>query len=376
MRILMLCFEYPPLGGGGSKVVNGLSRELARFGHEIDIVTMGYRGLPKHEHFDGVNIYRLRPVRRDKSVCHTIEMAMHDLLAVPFVVKLINRKQYDLNHTHFIFPDGLTALLAHKLTGLPYIITAHGSDVPGYNPDRFTYQHKLFAPMWHVIVRNSRKIICPSENLRSLVVARRKTVGTCIIPNALDPLKFSHRCEKHTRVLIVTRMFQRKGVQKILKVLETTDFPFEFNIVGDGPYLETLRRIAAKLNTSIKFWGWLDNDSRELKDLYETSSIFIFLSSSENFPINLLEAMAAGMAIITNSESGCSEVVGNAALKVNPEDANDIRDSLLKLSNDPKLCKELGMQARQRFENHFTWSNVAQQHDRLYREIAKSETLE
>lgn len=375
MRILMLCYEYPPLGGGGSKVVHGLSRELTHFGHEIDIVTMGYRGLPKHEQINGVNIYRLRPVRRDKSICNTIEMAMHDLLAMPFVVKLINRNKYDLNHAHFIFPDGLTALLAQQLTSLPYIITAHGSDVPGYNPDRFIHQHRLLAPMWNVIVRNARMIICPSGNLRSLVVAQRESAETCIIPNALDPMKFNHRREKHTRVLVVTRMFQRKGVQKILKALGTTDFRFEVNIVGDGPYLETLRQMAESINKRIKFWGWLDNDSKELKDLYETSSIFVFLSSSENFPINLLEAMASGMAIITTSESGCSEVVGQAALKVNPEDTDNIRVCLLKLGNDPNLCKELGMQARRRFENHFTWSNVAQQHDRLYRELAENQTL-
>ena len=43
--------------------------------------------------------------------------------------------------------------------------------------------------------------------------------------------------------------------------------------------------------------GWLDNDSRELKDLFETSSIFVFPSHAENFPLVLLEAMAAGMAI-------------------------------------------------------------------------------
>lgn len=85
--------------------------------------------------------------------------------------------------------------------------------------------------------------------------------------------------------------------------------------------------------------------------------------------------MASGMAIITTSESGCSEVVGQAALTVNPEDTDNIRVCLLKLGNDPNLCKELGMQARRRFENHFTWSNVAQQYDRLYRELAENQTL-
>jgi glycogen synthase len=49
MHILMLSYEFPPLGGGGAKVVFGLSKELVRLGHDVDVVTMGFRGLPKHE---------------------------------------------------------------------------------------------------------------------------------------------------------------------------------------------------------------------------------------------------------------------------------------------------------------------------------------
>ena len=103
--------------------------------------------------------------------------------------------------------------------------------------------------------------------------------------------------------------------------------------------------------------------------VYETSRIFVFLSSVENFPINLLEAMAAGMAIVTNQETGCGEVVGDCALKVNPDEPEDIRSSLMKLITGPDLCDALGRRARQRFEQQFTWRTIAAQHDKLYREL-------
>ena len=296
MRILTLCYEFPPVGGGGSKVVFGLSRELSRLGHKIDIVTMGFRDLPDHERIENLDIYRLRPFRKHQHMCDTIEMLRHDLAAAPFVLKLIRRNKYDLNHTHFIFPDGLTALIAQKLAEVPYIITPHGSDVPKYNPDRFTIQHKLLAPAWRAIVNNSARIVCPSMHLRSLLDAQGHNGTTCIIPNALDPNKFSPDRAKQIRVLLVTRMFRRKGVQKLLHALKDANFSVEVNIVGDGPYLETLRQIASGINAKIRFWGWLDNDSDELRELYETSSIFVFLSKSENFPINLLEAMAGAIA--------------------------------------------------------------------------------
>ena len=106
MRILTLSYEYPPLGGGGAKVVFGLSRELARLGHEIDIVTMGYGDLARQESSGGVTIHRLRQTRHDNTICHTSEMIRHELRALPTVLRLIKQNNYDLNHSHFIFPDG------------------------------------------------------------------------------------------------------------------------------------------------------------------------------------------------------------------------------------------------------------------------------
>ena len=370
MRILTLSYEYPPLGGGGAKVVFGLSRELARLGHEIDIVTMGYGDLARQESSGGVAIHRLRQTRRDNTICHTSEMVRHELRALPAVLRLIKQNNYDLNHSHFIFPDGFCALAAQKITGLPYLLTVHGSDVPGYNPDRFTNQHKMLQPVWQAVVGGARRLVCPSAHIRSLVLAQRRTANTCIIPNGLDPERLDSQRKKEPRILVVTRMFRRKGVQKLIEAVKDSKLPLEINIVGDGPYLPQLRELAEGSATPIKFWGWLDNDSKELKDIYETSSIFAFLSASENFPINLLEAMAAGMAIVTTPETGCGEVVDDCAIKVNPDAPEEIRDALMTLTQDPKMCAELGQRARQRLEQHFTWRSIAAQYDSLYRELA------
>ena len=63
MRILMLSYEFPPLGGGGAKVVYGLSQELVRVGHAVDLVTMGFKGLPGYEKVNGVHVYRVPFIR-------------------------------------------------------------------------------------------------------------------------------------------------------------------------------------------------------------------------------------------------------------------------------------------------------------------------
>lgn len=362
----MLCYEYPPLGGGGAKVVYGLSNELVRLGYEVDLVTMGYRGLPRYEEVNGVKVYRVPCIRRSVSICSTHEMISYIFSALNKVIKLVKQNQYYLNHTHFIFPDGVVSFMLKKLTGFPYIITAHGSDVPGYNPDRFKIDHKLLSPLWRKVVGNAEQIVCLSENLKSLVLKQSSNIKIVIIPNGMDIDKFRPHENKKERILVVSRMFRRKGIQYFIEALKGLEYGHEVNIVGDGPYLGILRQLADELMVRVRFWGWLDNTSPDLKKLYETSSIFVFPSESENFPIVLLEAMAAGMAIITTKDTGCAEVVGDSAILVEPRDSLPIKEALIELMNNPDLCKELGSSARRRLEDNFSWNSIALKYINLY----------
>lgn len=368
MRILTLSYEYPPLGGGGSRVVAGLARELVRLGNEVDIVTMGFAELPRVEGIDGVTVYRSRSIRKRADICHTREMVPYLLLVLPQVLRLVKTGRYDLNHTHFIFPDGVLAWLLYRLTGLRYIITAHGTDVPGYNPDRFQFQHRLLAPLWQRVVRNAHCVVCPSRHLQDLLLEHCRSAHTAVIPNGLHAGRFNPGRPRQPRVLVVTRMFERKGVQYLLQALDGMDFPHPVDIIGDGPYRGTLQRMAQSLSADIRFHGWIDNESGELQELYETSQIFVFTSQQENFPVNLLEAMAAGMAIITSTDPGSGEVVGDAAVLVETGDAAGLRAALRELAEDPQRCAELGRLARRRFESLFTWPQVSARYADLFRE--------
>ncbi len=165
-------------------------------------------------------------------------------------------------------------------------------------------------------------------------------------------------------------MFERKGVQYILKALEGFDNNYEVHIVGDGPYLGSLKRIANDLKLKVNFWGLLNNQSKKLKELYETSRIFAFVSEAENFPIVLLEAMTAGMAIITTKGTGCAEVVKDTALLVEPKNPEAIREALLKLTQNQELCHELGSAARKRIIEHFSWEIVTEQYINTYKKYA------
>ncbi len=368
MRILCINYEYPPIGGGGGVACKGLAEELVQLGHHIDIVTTGMSDLPKFEIVNGVHIHRVNGWRRNR-----IYVGSFGLLTMlyPMYAKareLTTQYNYDINHTHFIVPSGIVSYWLKKKSHLPYVVTAHGSDVPGYNPDRFSIQHLLIRFLWKRIICNSQAVICCSNYLTKLVSMQDCPVNLAVIPNGyttneeLKNLKI-----KQNIILVVTRMFKRKGVQFLIEALKGIDTDWEIMIAGDGPYLEELKKQAAAIRTKIHFLGFLNRV--ELNDLYRKSKIFIFPSVRENFPMVLIEAMDAGCAVITTYAEGCSEVVGNAALKTESGNVAQIQAALNLLMNNESERIRYSNLAKFR-ASELAWPLIALQTDTILRNAA------
>ncbi len=370
-KILVLSYEYPPLGGGGAKVVAGIAKEMTKCGYQFDIVTMWYRGLPFRECQNGITIYRVPCIRLNQSVCYFPEMIPYLIMALPIVLFLSLKNRYILNHTHFIFPDGILSTIIKFITKLPLVVTAHGSDVPGYNPDRFKALHRYLLPFWKFITNRIDTIICPSSVIADLITLSNNNASTLVIPNGIDITRFNPNRAKEDKALCVTRIFARKGVQYFLRAHHELKPAYEVNIVGNGPYLENLQNLVDQHRIKANLLGFIENKSSKLANLYETSSIFLFPSEAENFPICLLEAMVAGLAIVTTRNTGCEEVVGDCALLVTPKSVAEIKDAYRQLVEDKKLCQSLGRKARQRVVDQFSWDRVRRDTDKLYQKIGR-----
>ena len=371
MKILMICYEFPPLGGGGGHVVSGLAKQLVSIGHTVDLLTMKYKGLPAFEREENFSVNRVVCIRTSPIICHPYEMMSYLCTALPTALKMARKNSYDIIHAHFVFPDGILAYLLSKITGIPYVITTHGSDVPGFNPDRFIMMHKMLRPLWKTIIRSCSQVICLSQFLEDLLKNAMPTANTVIISNGFQPGRFRSGRLKSNKILTVTRMFKRKGVQHFLKAVDGLALDHEIHIVGDGPYLKDLKQQAKFISARIQFHGFIKNNSEQFRELMETSRIFVFPSESDNFPIVLLEAMDAGMAIITTRNTGCEEVVGNTALLTSPGDVEGLRHALLKYMGDSLLCERSGEMARRRLDENFTWAAVAKKYVSVYEAVIK-----
>jgi glycosyltransferase involved in cell wall biosynthesis len=364
MNILCMNYEYPPVGGGGGTACKDLAERLAGFGHRIDVVTSAFENLPWEETVNGVRLHRVRCVRRRQHYVTTPEMLTQILSSRNEARRLMSQYRYALNHTHFIVPSGLASYLLWRETGLPYVITIHGSDVPGYNPDRFRFIHKLIAPVWRRILRNAACVVSPSRYLQGLL-QQQIDLETEIIPNGIDFPPARHP-RKENRILLVTRMFERKGVQFFLEAIRNLTTDWEISIAGDGPYLPRLRELARDMRPRIDFLGFIRGT--QLTDLYHSAKVFVFPSCQENFPVVLLEAMSAGCAVITTSASGCAEVVEDAAIQVPPADPPALRRAVERVLHDDEEIERLSRRGLERVDR-FRSETVARRYEQLFRRL-------
>lgn len=365
MRILCLTYEYPPIGGGGANVAHPLAVALAARGHTVEVVTSGMKDLPAEETVDGIRVHRVRCLRRHRHYATAGELLTWLRPAYRKALELHDAEPFDINHTHFAVPSGLVSWRLYRKTGLPYVTTLHGSDVPGYNPDRFRLAHALVAPLWRQVLANSARLVSASRFLRELV-HRHIDVPVEVIRNGFAPgFAANFSTEKRNRILVVTRMFRRKGVQFFLDALKGLDHDWEVVIAGDGPYLPALRDQVARLGVSVNFVGFVQGDV--LAELYGTSKIFVFPSLQENFPTVLLEAMEAGCAIVTTSSDGCAEVIGDAGIAVAPERSDQIHNALQLLVGDEDRVRTLSDRAQARIRQ-FRWPRIAARYEELLHE--------
>ncbi|MGH2570287.1 MAG: glycosyltransferase family 4 protein, partial [bacterium] len=247
MRILTLNYEYPPLGGGASPVVQAVCRQLAAQGDRVDVVTMAFRGLPDVEEEPNLRVLRVPCLRREKHICHGHELLSWMVTGYRRARRLVRAERYDLIHCHFFLPCGVVARKLAQESGLPWVVTAHGSDVPGYNPDRFRAMHVFVHPFWKRVVRDATAITTGSRWLAGLVErSYGGPVDVTIIPNGIDE-RWIRPGPGAKSILFVSRLLRRKGAQFLLAAVAGLREDWQVHVVGDGPHRAELEAIARRL---------------------------------------------------------------------------------------------------------------------------------
>ncbi|MGH8130322.1 MAG: glycosyltransferase family 4 protein [Steroidobacteraceae bacterium] len=368
MKILSLTYEYLPIGGGGSRVAAAINEELVRLGHQVTVLTSAMKGLPVNETVNGVVVHRAPCVRRHSHFTTAPELLTTLMPTYRHGSELIRADRPDVIHTHFILPSGVLACALSRRFRIPYLLTAHGSDVPGYNPDRFGLLHWLLRPIWRRILQRAAAVTSPSRFLASLLHNAGCRVPVTVVPNGHWPLRPLGEARRN-RILLVSRLFPRKGIQHFIDAVSGMDSDWEMIVAGDGPYRAELEARARRVAPKVRFVGFVNPEA--LRILYESSRILVFPSIQENFPMVLLEAMDAGCAIVTTNAEGCAEVVGDAGIVLPKGDPIGIREALDRLLGDSALIEDLSARGIARAAT-LAWPKIVLQYHQLLEAAAST----
>ncbi len=215
--------------------------------------------------------------------------------------------------------------------------------------------------------RRAAGFICPSEaTRRALESLFPRTRGrTVVIPHGVEPRFLTASAAGVARrhgidgqfVLAVGTLEPRKNLIALIEAFVSAAPPFQLVLAGargwGGTELDDLIRRHADVVRPI---GFVPDE--ELPALYAEASAFAFPSLEEGFGLPVLEAMAAGTAVLTSDRSSLPEVTGDAALLVDPTDVGAIAAGLDRLLSDEELRVELGRRGRERAAT-FTWARTA-----------------
>lgn len=370
-RILMLNFEFPPIGGGAANANYYLLKEFSKHHElEIDLVTSGLNGKVEIDQFsDNIKIYKLKINKQDLHYWRMSEVALWTWKAYWYAGELIKKKDYDLCHCWFGWPAGIIGYLLKKR--IHYIVALRGSDVPGYNERLKVWDKILFKFVSLIIWKNAKSVIALSNNLRELANKTFQKKHMQVIYNGVDTKKYTPviRPSDTFNILFAGRLINRKGVIYLLKAFNEVYYKYKnckLTIVGGGLEKEDLERYCNKEKIkSVEFSGIINNS--EISKIYQNAHVLVLPSLQEALGNVPLEAMASGMPIITTNTGAVELLDGNGVI-VETENYKQIEDAIVQYIDNPELLRKHGLQSR-RIAEKFSWENCAHAYMQIYDSI-------
>ena len=375
MNILMLNYEFPPIGGGAGQAHLSILKKFANNSDlKVDVLTSAHiPGFFAEALADNVHIYKVGVHK--KNLHHWRKMEVIEWLAKSrsYYRALLWDNHYDLVHAFFGFPTGW--LCYRTADKLPYIISLRGSDVPGQHA-RLQLEYKLLAPLFRKIWKRAASLLACSEGLKARALRFFPSVDINVIPNGVDLDKFSPAGgrtlkNKTLNLLTVGRLSVTKRVEMLIdavEILYKAGFKVHFRIVGGGKMTENFRNIVFEKNLAdiVEITGRID--AEKMPDIYRQSDIFISASAQEGMSNAMLEAMASGLPIVTTRCEGVEELITDNGIVVEQADADAIAQATRTLAQDGAMYDSMRAAARKQAEK-FGWQSVADQYIELYKRI-------
>jgi len=309
---------YAPSIGGVETHVERVATRLAAWGHRVDVLTQTMeqdrvdvltqtteQDPPSTGPVEGVTVRRFR-----------VPLASHNGGFAPGLWTYLSRHgaRYDIVHAHHYHT--LPALSAVLAGCRPLVFTPHYHGA-GHSPLR-SLLHCPYRRIGARLFARADRVICNSRAEADLVrrdfpfVAER--IGVVYPGVDVAALRLAHPYPtRRTVVLTVGRLEGYKNIHKTIEALAYLDDTFALHVVGVGPALPALHRLAERLGVDdrVVFLGRASDE--EVRRWYRTAAVFVSLSRHEAFGLTLAEALAAGAGVVASDIPAHRETLTRAA---------------------------------------------------------------
>jgi glycosyltransferase involved in cell wall biosynthesis len=394
IRVLRIAEDYP-VGGkpsyGLQPVFYYLSKEQARLGYEVNVIARRHEGQPAFENQDGINVFRVdTPFNitafrklKDISICDQSKkipsvVHVHSTAGI-FTVPLKNVIKFPIvSHVH-----GSTRSRAMPVR-LKFGLTS-----ADFSSRRMWYSYFRERLLWRfadriVSVCSSAKedLIAHYDIPREKIRVVYNGVDTSLfreVPNPTLPANMEGLQGKRI-ILYVGHFGLRKGLIFLIRAMREVILEVPDSVLvcvggvpgwlGSSDYWAFLNRTIEENDLQGRVFLLDRVPNSKLPVFYSSASVFVLASFYEAMPKVILEAMACSRPVIATKLGGPEEVVedGVTGYLVDYGYPHQIAEAIVKVLQDPKKARMMGIKAREKIERDFTWSAVARRIGEVYEE--------
>jgi glycosyltransferase involved in cell wall biosynthesis len=318
MKVLILNYEYPPLGGGAGVVSKYHAEGLSSLGHKVTVITTWFPGEKESEEIGNLSIIKLKSKRRYSYRSTVGEWLSWIKITKRFLFTHLKQDSYDYCFSHFALPGGEVARYIQKKFNLSYAVISHGQDIPWFFPKQM-FKYHIFTYFWiKTICKKADKLILLTDAMkknadRFMGVMKYKNL---IIPNGCETAFFFPDTSKKNstfKIIFAGRLVEQKDPFTFLKAIKIIKdkgiHDFMVHLMGDGP-------LKAKMNEFVKindieqfvlFKGWVDK--KDLLIEYQSAHLHVISSRAEAMSMAALESLSTGLYVLSTPVSGNTDLI-------------------------------------------------------------------
>ena len=380
MKILIVNFEYPPLGGGGGVATKDIAETLSDH-HDVHFITTAPQDGVKEEKQGGVHLHRVAVLGRNKT--QTASLLSLVTFVFPAFVRgffLCNKEKFDVINAQFVIPSGIPASLLSFLFGIPFVLSFVGGDI--YDPTKGMSPHRHWYLRLIISLVTMRASACTAisedtkKRAQELHNVTKKIVVTHlgIQPISVESVDRASLGMVDTVLSAVTigRLIPRKGYDALLRSWRSLS-DIHLYIMGEGPLRDELQKSILEygLQDCVHLMGYVSEEKK--RQVLEQSDIYVSAAEHEGFGIVYLEAMDAGLPLVTIANGGHEDflVDGVNALFVPAGDVSALSLSIQRLVDDEDMREAMAEKNKEDAKNFYLDRTVAQFEDVLLNAVRR-----